>query len=516
VSATAARGTDARSRAWRGLARRPLRVGYGEGLVVAATGLVLGALVLRTQGLPSSTRFLAILVLAAPFVAVLAGDVRRLLLAAIVIDLPFQWDTFLRYDVSAAKIGALGGINVSVTTLALAGLYGLWVWGALSGKPGTPGVAWRAALPLGVFVALVATSTTYAEDPTLAWFEVALLVQMPLLFVYLASTVRAMRDVELLAVVLFVGLLAESVLIILAFTTGQSFNFAGISTHNSTFAAEGFRPAGTLGSPNTAGAYLSLLIPIALATVFSSWGRRTRLLAGAAVPLGVYALVVTQSRGAWIAFVVALGALVIGLVSIGLLSARRMLLLFVVGMTIAVVAAPVVSGRLSRNDDGAAESRVPLMRLAGDMIRDNPVLGVGANNFSVRIDDYAGPEFSGDFLYAVHNKYLLVWAETGIGALIAYLWFIGSALARGWRVVATQDTRMSPLALGLVAALLGHLVHMTVDVFRGRPGIEALVLFAGLLAAMAQMVVAVEHEATSSARNARSSPVRTAAAGGKA
>lgn len=313
---------------------------------------------------------------------------------------------------------------------------------------------------------------------------------MLLLFAYLASTLRTMSDVQMIVVALLVGLLLESVLIALAYTTGQSFNFAGFSTHNSTFDAEGFRPAGTLGSPNTAGAYLSLMVPVAFAALCSPFGRMTRLLAGAAMAAGLYALVVTQSRGAWIAFLVAVTVCFAGMLVLGWLPARIVAVLALIAIGVTVVAAPVVTNRLTRDDRGAAESRVPLMRLAGDMIRDNPVLGVGANNFSVRIADYAGPEFSGDFLYAVHNKYLLVWAESGIAALLAYLWFIGSALLRGLRVVLARDRRVSPLALGLTAALLGHVVHMTVDVFRGRPGIQSLVLCAGLLVAIARVATA--------------------------
>jgi O-antigen ligase len=58
-------------------------------------------------------------------------------------------------------------------------------------------------------------------------------------------------------------------------------------------------------------------------------------------------------------------------------------------------------------DRGSAESRIPLMNLALRIIEDHPVLGLGANNFTVVMDQYLSAEFRRGFLFAVHNKYLL-------------------------------------------------------------------------------------------------------------
>jgi O-antigen ligase len=87
----------------------------------------------------------------------------------------------------------------------------------------------------------------------------------------------------------------------------------------------------------------------------------------------------------------------------------------------------VISERLLQDDRGSAESRMPLMRLAFRIIEDNPVLGVGNNNFAVAMNRYVTSEFRRGFLYTVHNKYMLVWAETGTCGLLAYLaFFLGT------------------------------------------------------------------------------------------
>jgi O-antigen ligase len=162
---------------------------------------------------------------------------------------------------------------------------------------------------------------------------------------------------------------------------------------------------------------------------------------------------------------------------------------------IAIAGGGLVADRLTRDDRGAAESRVPLMRLAEDVIRDNPVLGVGANNFPAVIEEYAGPELAGEFVYTVHNKYLLVWSEAGIAALVAFLVFLGSALRCGWRCSLAGHALLSPLALGLTAAIAGRMVAMLVDLYRGRGEVQPLVLFAGLLVAFAAMIAASRESA---------------------
>jgi O-antigen ligase len=121
------------------------------------------------------------------------------------------------------------------------------------------------------------------------------------------------------------------------------------------------------------------------------------------------------------------------------------------------------------------------------MVEANPVLGVGSNNFSVVMDRYLTSEFRHAFLYAVHNRYLLIWAEIGAAGLLAYLAFLLGALRKGWKCWLLGDPFLSPIALGIATAIVGHMVQMSVDIFRGRPTLQLLSLVAGLLAAIYRM-----------------------------
>jgi len=193
-------------------------------------------------------------------------------------------------------------------------------------------------------------------------------------------------------------------------------------------------------------------------------------------------LIFTLSRGGWISFFV-------GLTTIMIFGGRRVPRKAVAAAAVALLllAIPfrgVISERLYGDDKGSAASRMPLNDLAAAMIADHPFLGVGANNFALAMQPYMAQSFSGDFFYTVHNTYLLVWAETGIGGLVMFLWFLIAILRQGYRCSRSRDTLFAPLALGCFAAVVGLMVHMNFEPFGSGPEVDLLWIFAGLVTAM--------------------------------
>jgi O-antigen ligase len=247
---------------------------------------------------------------------------------------------------------------------------------------------------------------------------------------------------------------------------------------------------GAIGGPNTAAGYLALLLPMALAVCWSRLGGLTRTLAFLALGLGCVGLGLTLSRGGTISAVIGL-TIVFVLCwrrqgwSLGLLS----LLAVVSGLVLYFGAGLLFAERMIGVDQGAAAGRLPLITLAFQIIRDAPLLGIGANNFAVVMPDYLTPEFSRDWLYIVHNKYLLIWAELGPVGIGAYLWFLLSTLYLGWRTWQQRASLLAPLALGLSAGMIGHMIHMQVDLFNGRQLVQMLWLQATLIMISAHLVV---------------------------
>ena len=460
-------------------ARPPL----SSAALAALLGLVMGGLAIAVQVRQKTSTEMAVAAVAVTMACVIAGNPRRFMLALVLLDIPLEWGKNLSWNDSLANIGAIPGVDISLTTIGLVALYAMWALGR--GDARTPRLRprLRPALPLIAYVTISALSLLAAHNKTLSSYELVMLSQLLLLFIYVVSTVRTRSDVAFMLTVLMAGLLVESLVVIAVSATGWSPHFLGLRNRVDPTGFNG-RVGGTVGSPNDAAAYLCLMLSAAIGILWSPLRGWVRRLALAALPVGLIALVVTGSRGGWIAFGIACLLMGAWATREGLIPVRSAL---VVTVAIGLLLIPfwgTITHRLSGNDNGSAHSRIAMVSLAEKMISAHPITGLGINNVGINIPQYAGPQFDGQWLYTIHDKYLLVWAEAGIGALIAFLCFLGLTLHRGWRCARSRDRTLAPLAVAITAGVAGQLFHMGVDIFQSKPEVEGLWLIAALLIAM--------------------------------
>lgn len=469
-------------------------------------GVLLGGLAIAYDQRHKTTTELAIAAVMVALVCVIVGKPRRFLLAVVAFDLPLEWGKYLHWNTTLASVGEIPGFQISLTTLALAALYALWAFNRRGAGPRHSVL--RPALPLLVYVAFNVASLLVASNKTLSVYLLEMLTQTLLLYIYVVSTFRTRSDVRFLVAALLAGMLLESALIVLMYATGFSPSFLGLKNHVDAHQFAG-RVGGTFGTPNGAAAYLCLMLPLAVGVLASSETGWLRQLALTSVPMGVLALLVTQSRGGWISFVISIAIMAVWAVRQRMLAARTTAIAAIVGVALLVAFWGPISKRVTGSGGGAAaaSARISLAQMAEKMISTHPLLGVGINNYGINIPNYAGPQFDGQWMYTVHDKYLLVWAEAGIGALLAFVWFLLATLRRGWRCVKAYDPLLSPLAVGLAAGVAGQLVHMGVDIFQDRPQVEGLWLVAALLAAM-ELIIRRERSRQPSAEGRDASFVR--------
>jgi O-antigen ligase len=427
-----------------------------------------------------------VLILLSPYLVLRLEYIRKIFLAIVVLDIPFQLGTHLLYREADAISGALAGLSISATTIALLGLYTSWFIRRLEGRNPQSGRPASLNWPLLCYLGFTALSLIVARDVRLSCFELFLLLQMYLVFFYVANFVRTREEVLFVASFLLLGCLIESVLIVaLQFSNLHSGLWGPLHLRIDTQAHGGpSRIGGTIGSPNEAGAYLSLVLSLAVSLLFSDITRKYKWLAAAVIGFGVAALIFTFSRGAWTSFVLAIAFFYFSLWRRNRGSLKAPIVALAILLISYLPFHNAVQARLLADDNGSAESRIPLMNLAFRMIAEHPMLGVGSNNFSIAMDSYVTREFRDGFLYTVHNKYLLVWTEVGAGGLLAYLAFLFVVLRKGRACWRFNDPLLSPIALGLIAASVGYLVHQTVDIFHDRAVTQLFWLVAGLLVAM--------------------------------
>lgn len=231
------------------------------------------------------------------------------------------------------------------------------------------------------------------------------------------------------------------------------------------------RASGLLDAANSFGWSLVSFCPVILVPAWLAkealprWGRGLCLVAFFS---GTVALLLTFSRGSWMAFILTLPLLVVLVLRALPAQERGRLLTGLAGALLALVLCSLpflqpLSARLLGDDEGAAESRLPLMEVAAAMIRDRPLLGVGLGHYEAEMRRYdrTADFISEAFPYPVHNLFLHVAAEAGIPVLLCLLTMVGIALHCGWKAWRRQEPEHQlarAMAGGLMIGMLAFLI----------------------------------------------------------
>jgi O-antigen ligase len=200
------------------------------------------------------------------------------------------------------------------------------------------------------------------------------------------------------------------------------------------------RAVGTFANPNVLAGYLLLLVPVgALAGAFVARVRGLWLAVALAVGFGYLALILSFSRAAVLAALVAIG--------VGLLVAkvrnRRWLLLVAVGLGAVILFLLGSCG----SDAAAGYGRSEEWRQTLDVIKDNPLWGVGLG----RLGDVLHGRNPASTAQHAHNLWLTWWADAGTGALFAWVWIAIALIWRSVRGALAGDAVARATAMALIA-----------------------------------------------------------------
>jgi O-antigen ligase len=206
---------------------------------------------------------------------------------------------------------------------------------------------------------------------------------------------------------------------------------------------------------------LVMIIAVALARLLLQTSRRVGLWLGAAVVLMAAGVVLSQTRGAWIALAVA--ALIV------LWGWRRwaVLILPIAALLVAVSLPHQLQARwtaIAGGTDVTVRERVYLWRAGGHMLRDRPLLGVGPGNPALLRDAYKEPDdpwLPERKVGHLHSNLFEIAAGRGLLGLLAWgsIWvaFLFDRL-RAYRHLGRSNRAGRALALGGLAAVSAFLV----------------------------------------------------------
>jgi len=301
---------------------------------------------------------------------------------------------------------------------------------------------WRALLLPAAFFSFLLVNVWLAANSAAALYKLGKVVEFALLGFYVAQTGFSPEIIvfPLLGAVVYSALLAWGQFWQQA-SLGGVFWWLGERTFNRTTPGIAraiiggrlvLRPYATFSHPNV----LAGFILVSSILVFP-YLRRKWLVVGYWF-LAVVTIGLTFSRSAWL-----VGLLVLA-VSFWRSTQRkktgRWWFLFLFCLIGAFYFARGLSG------PAAVEERLQLNKVAWLMIKHFPLVGVGLNNFIVRLPEFGGVSETVRFLQPVHNLFLLVAAETGLVGFLIFLWFLFLTFKR--------LSGRTGLALGLAAILV--------------------------------------------------------------
>ena len=232
---------------------------------------------------------------------------------------------------------------------------------------------------------------------------------------------------------------------ILIWVIALSFGFYGVKNGAAMIVSGGSLviiqgPGGMLSDNNDFALALCMGIPMLLHLGIAEKRPILRRTMIAIVPLMVLTIVATHSRGAFLALIASVFVLV--------WRSQNRVAGFAVCFLCAsagVLAAPKayverISTIRTYQSDGSARGRLDAWRVAGNMIVNRPLLGVGFEKFqnSYRKFDPKGGEGS---VRVTHNSYLQIWAECGTPAFMLYLLLILLSFLDLWRIRAQAALR---------------------------------------------------------------------------
>jgi O-antigen ligase len=425
------------------------------------------------------------------------GSLERLLFAALVLSL--QFDLALAYNYRPFKPAGPYGLLVSPTLVVAVLLFGLRV--VLAARRLGPSLVVDRSLvrwiALMVFAGVLSTVNTV--DRQLVSFGLFELLTLGLIAV-IASDQCATRDgVRLVQRLLAWTVVIQSLLIIGSFVTGVQISLShGVRGEDYGWAATG-RFAGTLTTPSAAATVLVIGLLGALTRLYQRTTASERAWLYWQLGLGGFALLLTQTRTAWIGMIFAGAGVLRAAVRRGELNASRLLSIAGLLLVVFLAAWPFIAGRVEEHHSDDVEVRWRLVTVATQMIKAHPLAGVGLNTATSQVRDYAARAGTEGWVFIVHNQFLLVWAETGVLGILAFIWLFRLALRASSRLKAASDQEVRNTGLWLFWSFVMLIWALSMDHVSGAPTYKYVFFLFGMAVGAARLAPVVDDLAATAA-----------------
>jgi len=403
--------------------------------------------------------------------ALFISDLRSFLIFLMIFAVPLEYGYHLMYQPLGAETSPFSiGIRIDVVDVVLLLLYMQWAF-SLAQQP-----LGRVRLKIGssigklffVWVAWVTVAGILrSEHLNYTSFELVTLFKGLLLYFYLVNNLSSQKDLRVALYSLFAVTVAQGLYIVMQYVTGWNYNLHGETPLELGEPGQVFRAIGFTGSWDGSAAIMEYVLPIMLIYYFVIGDRSRRLAMLMGVIIVTVGVLLTKMRTAY--FAAAVSTVMVVAVSYlrGWISPGRALALMAATLACLIVAVPFIFQRYETGATGA--ERIPLMLTAANMIKDNLLLGVGANNYFFYMEQYLPVSMRHTWQYTVHNEYLLRAAETGVPGFLLYYALLVVVMRKLWKAARSANPWTYMASMGLFASLVGSLIYRQFSFFHTGP-----------------------------------------------
>jgi O-antigen ligase len=315
-------------------------------------------------------------------------------------------------------------------------------------------------LPMTAFLLASVLASLTAVDPSRSFTELRNVFE-PALFFLIVNQVASEHRVTALSRVLIV--------------MGTVMAVYGLS--QSVVHGAAFRVHGTMSIYMTFAGLVMMIDTLALAFMLFIPHPRSSYWLVPCLLLLTIALVLTQTRGAWLGLAVGVGFI------LGLRKKRFLLLLPAAALAIFIFAPPAVKARIrSIGDpqDVTARERLYMWNSGLQIIRDHPWTGVGMHGVSWVYPAYKDPRAIRGYRGHLHNNLIQLTAERGLIGLLCWLWIWVAFYRHTWHIygrLKSDERNAAALVVGSLAAITAFHVEGLFEFTFGDAEVITLVYF---------------------------------------
>lgn len=332
-----------------------------------------------------------------------------------------------------------------------------------------------------LFTLFLLTGVSVSSNPLAGFLGIIKIIEYVFLGIFFYLNFNKLNK-KVLALSLFAGIFFESLLAFLQYINKGSFQgvlyFLGERSFNQQTPAVAnasinneliLRPYGTFSHPNVLAGYLllSTIFLLNFKNLLNNYLVKTILIIAT---IGIFISLSRVAIMAWLIFMITYFLISIGKkyknpkLNTPFLKKEQIVIFIFVIFFLSLLSNPIFLERftlLNLSDDSVVQ-RISLMKSSIDMIINNPVFGVGVNNFLSNLT----PNFNNPLLIQpVHNMFLLVFSQVGITGFILFMLVLYKSFQN---TVSLKENKFIKLSLLFSICFIGLFDHYLLTIQQGQ------------------------------------------------